>query len=159
MKVDGDILQTVIKTSVAASVAGVGYLVLKRALKLQPHGMITATYPELAAAYPSMAVDISPLLELCDKVHGEESSTAHELLRALEIVRRYDVSQTPEAASWIQRSTTAIEEMARKIVGMIPPGGSNEVFQLHMLCVEDALPQLTTHLDSILHNHLLSRRP
>tara|TARA_B100001540_G_scaffold300581_1_gene306197 strand:+ start:1080 stop:1529 length:450 start_codon:yes stop_codon:yes gene_type:complete len=145
----------ILKTSVAAGVAGIGYFALKRALHADPHPLVMEHAAAVARAYPSLALELTPLAQLA--VETDRVDAFVGLLRTLEAVRSEDVNPTLASQHRIQRLSTHLQAQAHALAQGVSPRSSESTHRLQFACLEDTLPQLERHMDTVLHNHILSR--
>ena len=75
------------------------------------------------------------------------------------LVLRYDASDQLDAQWHICRLSSDIVREAKALCTSSSVLTTDELFRDARNCEEEAVPQIETHLDDILHNHLIARAP
>lgn len=145
----------IVKTSVAAGVAGIGYFALRRALHMDPHPLVVQHAAAIVRTYPSLALELTPLAQLA--VETGRVDAFLDLLHTLDAVRAEDVRPTLASQHRIQRLSTQVQGKAKALAQGVSARSSESTHRLQFACFEDTLPQLERHMDTVLHNHILSR--
>ena len=135
------------QTALAATL-GIGVLAL-RARRRAPHPTVAA-YAALAAAYPTLAVDVSQLVRLEDPVR------LRHVLEMLEEIATLDRAGGLSAQWRISRLSASVVTAVRQMHRNVPRHASDSLYTEAQVCMDDTLPQIERHLESILHNHLLA---
>lgn len=129
---------------------GVGAMALRKATET-PLDSRVARYPQLAARCPGLGAAASQLAAL-----GQDEAFEALLLRLCFIVDLDDTSRS--SAQWeISRHTSSAVREARALCRRACRDGDDARFQAAVACEDDAVPQIQSHLDDLLHNHLLRR--
>lgn len=126
---------------------GVGLYALRSAVTAPLHPSLAA----LGRSYPGLAAAASALHAL-----GDEAGFAR-LVAKLEEIARLDVARGPAAQWQISRLSAEVVRDARELCRRAPAAESDAVFQAVLQCTDETVPQIQSHLDDLLHNHLLAR--
>jgi hypothetical protein len=70
-----------------------------------------------------------------------------------------DRSDAPSAQWHMARMCTEIISDVKHMLSCANVTASDELFRVVLICSEEVIPQLETHLEDVLHNHLLRRAP
>lgn len=131
---------------------GLGVYALRR-LSARPLDERVASRPILAARHPAMAASLSQLARLADA-----DAFDAVLVTACEIAE-HDRSGDPKSQWHIARLSTQLVRQVEEICNKADRDTSDAVFRDSIACREEVVPALQTQLETILHNHLLSRAP
>ena len=132
------------------AVLGAGVVALRKATET-PVDPRVVERPLLTTRCPGLASAVSQLAAL-----GQDEAFEALLDRLCHIVSLDD--GTRASAQWeISRQASAAVSEARALCRKACVHGDDARFQAAVSCEEDAVPQIQTHLDDLLHNHLLRR--
>lgn len=123
-----------------------------RKLVTPPVHPSVAARPDIAW-HPGIASTMSQMARLDNPVALEA------IMNSISGLMAEDRSGTPSAQWHMSRMNTKILNDAKYMLGCVNVTASDEMFRLVLNCSEEVIPQLETHLDDILHNHLLRRAP
>ena len=102
-------------------------------------------------SFPGVAATLTQLGAVCDE------AGFRALVEKTCTMLHYHVHAT-DASQWhMSRLIGEIVQDAKMLCAHAPSASSTEMFRDVLACQEEVIPQLQTHLDDILHNHLLSR--
>lgn len=127
---------------------GAGVLVLRKLTKTPLHPLVSAR-PELAR-HPVMAHAASRFADL-----GDEAAFVR-LLDKLEAIASLDAVRLPATQWKISRMSADVVRDAESMCARAPVVQSNDAFRAVLTCRDEAIPQLQSELDNLLHNHLLA---
>lgn len=130
-----------------------GGIQLKSALSSHPQNIaaVIMEYPQLVRAYPGLCDALSEL----HRVLGD-AGDMREIMQQITYLRDLDLS-SDDASQWkISRVCGGIELKCSSMVKRVDALSSDEAFRSSLRLQEDVMPTIKNHLDSILHNHLLS---
>jgi hypothetical protein len=140
---------TALRGSVLAA-CGLGALALRQLATPTLHPATTAIG---AGGFPALAASASELLRLLG------DAAALPLVAELEAIVRLAAEGDSATAQWhISRRSAAVLAEAERRCRERARAAAEGAFRDAVDCQTEVLPQLQTHLDNLLHNHLLGRR-
>lgn len=139
-----------LQTSLFATV-GVAAYVLRRITTPSLHPLVSEQ-TLLRTRHPALAASVSQLCAL-----KNDDAFRKILMRIVEIAH-LDESRALNAQWRISRLSADVVEDAKAMCLSVPTEQSEDLFRAVLMCTEEAVPQMQTHLDNLLHNHLLARK-
>lgn len=131
---------------------GLGAYALRRLSTPALHPMV-AERVDLVRHSPALAATVSQLAAI-----GDEDGLRRLVDKLVRVVH-IDLALGPAAQWQISRLNTEIANDAKRMCRTVSVAHSNEMFRIVLDCQNEVIPQMQTHLDNLLHNHLLSRSP
>lgn len=128
-----------------------GARALRKFVETPLHPLVEAR-PDIAS-HPGIASTLSQLARL------ENPVALESVMNSVSCFLQEDRSEAPAAQWRMSRMCTKIISDAKYMLGSTNMTASDEMFRLVLSCNDEVIPQLETHLDDILHNHLLRRAP
>ena len=132
-------------------VLALGAKSLRKLVQAPIHPLVAAR-PDIAW-HPGIASTMSQLAELGNPPALEA------IMNSIAGFLAADRSGEPSAQWHMSRMSTKIIHDVKYMLGCVNVTASDEMFRLVLNCNEEVVPQLETHLDDVLHNHLLRRAP
>ena len=126
---------------------GLGIRTLTSLRKFEVHPLVVGE----VAAHPGLAMTLTQLSALGD------DKCIESLVEEVNSILHLDGSKALSAQWLISRKSASVMKQARQLCNRTNSCESDSRFRAVLLCSEEVLPQLESHLDNILHNHLLSR--
>ena len=126
---------------------GLGIHTLSGMRKVELHPLVVGE----VAAYPGLAMALTQLAALGNDA-GIES-----IVEEVNSILLLDGSKALSAQWMISRKSASVLKHARRLCASVNSCESDSKYRTVLLCSEEVIPQLESHLDNILHNHLLSR--
>lgn len=126
---------------------GLGIRTLSSLRKHHVHPLVVGE----VAAYPGLAMALTQLAALGDDERTES------LVEEVNSILLLDGSKALSAQWLISRKSASVMKQARQLCGSVNSCESDTRYRDVLMCSDEVLPQLESHLDNILHNHLLSR--
>lgn len=118
--------------------------------KRTPHAVLQ-NYEQLFRAYSFLHQDMSGLLDL------ENEAAVGEILLVLEEMRKEDVEKKPGSEWRLARHIASALTRAKQLIDDTRcVDASSDLCTMRLVAKEHVLPSLREHLDTVLHNHLLS---
>lgn len=129
---------------------GLGVYTLRRLSTVPLHPSVAAC-PEIAQKHPAIAETLSQLAKL------DDGDAFHAVLRMVAAVVSIDEQGGPAAQWHISRQNTQIVRRAKSMCSSTNALKTDDAFRVALNCQEETIPQLESHLDNLLHNHILRR--
>ena len=126
---------------------GLGIRTLTSLRKVEVHPLVVGE----VAAHPGLASTLTQLSALGD------DACIESLVEEVNSILHLDGSKALSAQWLISRKSASVMKQARRLCSSTNSCESDSRFRTVLMCSEEVLPQLESHLDNILHNHLLSR--
>lgn len=143
-----------LKHALVAAGVGAAYLVVRRCAT-RPLDPAVAAHAALAQDFPALAETLSDLRTLReDGLEALQERLLAQIAYVCDLDRKADAT-TP----WlISRGCAEAVRTAEQLCGSVRPGASVDAYAEALRYRDEVLPQLQTHLDNLLHNHLQKRR-
>ena len=129
---------------------GLGAYALRRLMHEPLHPLLAAR--EASDRYPSLAASLSQLATLGD------DEGLRRCLAFFDEIAELDASTRRLDAQWkISRASAELVREAKDMCERVHASASDDVFRAVLTCTDEVVPQLESHLETVLHNHLLAR--